>query len=83
MLSKSTIALATALTFTLASAALAARSGGTTRGYSELGNGARTGGTNPAVHKSLGAPKAPVIMSDGKCWMTDRKTGGYGWTDCH
>ena len=82
MLIKRTIALGMALSLGLASGAMAARSGGH-RGYSELGTGERAvGGVNPRLHPSLGGTKEALIISEGKCWMTDRKTGNYGWTDC-
>ena len=82
MLIRTTIALTMAITLGLASAALAARSGGTTRGFSKLGTGARaTTGVNPALHPSLGGGK-DMVMADGKCWMVVPKTGNWGWTDC-
>jgi hypothetical protein len=79
MLIKTTIALAMALTFGVASAALAAKGGG------QGGEGSRTfgapgqtasSGVNPADHRSLRGRKDEVIMSDGKCW-TD-----YSWANC-
>jgi hypothetical protein len=79
---KKTIALAMALTLGFASVALAARSGGTTRGSRVLAGGqAASSGVNPAEHRALAAPKEPTIASEGKCWAVDKGKIG-GWTDC-
>jgi hypothetical protein len=83
MFTKSTIALAMALTLGLTSVALAARSGGNGRGGSRvLAQGqAASSGINPAEHRALAAPKEPPIMNEGKCWGADKSSVG-GWTNC-
>jgi hypothetical protein len=83
MLTKRTIALAMALTLGLSTAALAARSGGNGRGGSrELASGQpASSGVNPAQHRALAAPKAPLITSEGKCFV-NTSNGNYNWTDC-
>jgi hypothetical protein len=83
MLVKTTFTIAMALTLGLTSAALAARSGGNGRGGSrELANGQiASSGINPAQHRALAAPKAPLITSEGKCFV-NTSNGNYNWTDC-
>jgi hypothetical protein len=81
MLTKTTIALAAALTLGVTSAALAARSG-TRGGFRELGpGGTASAGVNPAEHRSLGGAKVELIMSDGKCWQ-DNHGANYYWGNC-
>jgi hypothetical protein len=81
MLIKTTIALATALTLGVTSAALAAKGGGGERGYRELGSGGDAiAGVNPADHRSLRGGKE-WIMSDGKCWQDDYGAN-YHWGNC-
>ena len=81
MLTKTTIALAMALTMGLASSALA-RSGEHRSGSRELGpGGVVTSGVNPAEHRSLGGNKPSLVEADGKCWGIDKAKVG-GWSAC-
>ena len=83
MLIKTTIALAMALTFGIASAALAAKGGGPgAEGARVFGAGeTASAGVNPADHRSLGGGKVEEIMSEGKCWQDNHGTN-YSWGSC-
>jgi hypothetical protein len=83
MLIKTTIALTMALTLGVASAALAAKGGGSgAEGNRTFGNGeTASSGVNPADHRSLSGGKVEEISSDGKCWQDNHGTN-YGWVGC-
>ena len=83
MLIKTTIVLATALTLGVASAALAAKGGGSgAEGNRTFGAGeSASSGVNPADHRSLRGGKVEEISSDGKCWQDNHGTN-YGWVGC-
>ncbi len=71
MFTKTAIALATAVTLGMASAALAANENDTPGGYRELGpGGAATSGVNPAFHSAAAAKCAKAHKSYDPSDMT-------------